>query len=316
MAAATRVCVVSTSHDFGGAEIYLARVVGGLRERFDFTALVPDLAERETVDGLREAGANVERVPGLSRLPSRRGASGMFRALGRLRPDLLHVNLTDQRDGGVPLLAARLRRVPTVATLNLVLPSTGMLKERIGRNVLRRADALIAVSSAVGDYLRTLGLDARVVRQGLAAPDTNPSARAALGLSPGEIVVGGVGRLHHQKGWDVLCAAAERVHLAHPKVRFIVIGDGPDEELIRTAAACRHVEFIGPRADASSLMGAFDLLAVPSRYEAFGLVALEAMLSGVPVVAARVGTWQRWSARPACSSHPRALRISQTPLPS
>jgi glycosyltransferase involved in cell wall biosynthesis len=49
------------------------------------------------------------------------------------------------------------------------------------------------------------------------------------------------------------------------------------------------VDFVGYRDDAPSILPAFDVLAVPSRFEGFGLVAVEAMLAGVPVVASRVG---------------------------
>jgi len=285
----SRVCVVSTSVAFGGAEAYLARIVAGLREEFEFAAVVPDEAATQTVELLTSAGAAIERVHGLRRLPSPRGIRSMTSALRRLRPDLMHVNLTDQRDGGSPLVASRIRRIPSVATLNLVIPAKTTFKERLGSAVLRRADAVIAVSNAVGDYVRGLGVEPRVVRQGLGAPTRNPDPRRALGISSDQLVVGGVGRLHHQKGWDVLCAAAERVHRVRSDVRFMVIGEGPGGDTLRASPGCGHVEFMGPRADAASLVGAFDLLAVPSRYEAFGLVALEAMLSGVPVIASRTG---------------------------
>lgn len=281
-----RVCVVSTSVEFGGAEAYLARLVAGLRDEIDFVALLPVDADARTVAKLDRAGACVELVAGLQRLPSRRGLAGTVRALGRLRPGLVHVNLTDQRDGAIPLLASRLRRLASIATLNLVIPQRDGLRERYGRAVLGQARAVIAVSNAVASYVRSLGLEPRIVRQGLTAPVLRPDARDALGLPADATVVGGIGRLHHQKGWDVLCDATERVRRAFPDARFVVVGDGPERESLAARGA---IELVGHRDDAASLVGAFDVLAVPSRYEAFGLVALEAMLSGVPVVATHVG---------------------------
>ncbi|MGI9659140.1 MAG: glycosyltransferase family 4 protein, partial [Gaiellaceae bacterium] len=274
---------------FGGAEAYLARIVEGLRDEFDFTALVPDGADEQTLARLADAGASIEPVPGLARLPTRRGLTGLVKSFGRLHPGVVHVNLTDQRDGASALFAARLRRLPSVATLNLVVPAHDRLKERVSRTVLRRADALIAVSGAVGEYASRLGIEPRVVRHGLPVPAESNDVRAKLGLAAEQVVVGGVGRLDHQKGWDLLCAAAARVHDTRPDVRFMVIGDGPERENLGRDPQSHHVEFVGARDDAASLMAAFDVLAIPSRYEAFGLVAVEAMLSGVPVVAAAAG---------------------------
>ena len=281
--------VVSTSVSFGGAEAYIARIVAGLSDDLEFVALVPDAAHAQTIARLSDAGAAIERVPGLARLPTRRGLRGLFKAFGRVRPGLVHANLTDQRDGASALLAARARRLPSVATLNLVLPSQDGIKERLSGALLRRADALIAVSNAVGEYMSGHGMEARVVRHGLPVPRASVDVRSELGLEAEQVVVGGVGRLDHQKGWDLLCIAAARVHDKRPDVRFMVIGEGPERDRLRRGPQSQHVEFVGARDDAASLMSAFDVLAIPSRYEAFGLVAVEAMLSGVPVVAAAAG---------------------------
>lgn len=289
MTGTRHVCVVSTSSSFGGAESYLGRVVAGLASDYEFSALVPRDADPQTVSLLNESGAAVEGVRGLRRLPSTRGLWSMIEALGRIRPSLLHLNLTDQRDGVSPLIAARVRGVPVVATLNLVLPSGPGIREACSRLALGGSDAVIAVSNAVGEYLRGCGVDPRVVRQGLAKPMLAADARQSLGLAAGDIVVGGVGRLHAQKGWDILCEAARVIRRTRSDIRFVVVGDGPEEQALREAAACGHVEFVGSRKEANTLMGAFDVLVVPSRYEAFGLVALEAMLSGVPVIASQAG---------------------------
>jgi glycosyltransferase involved in cell wall biosynthesis len=288
MAERHRACVVSTSSSVGGAEAYLARVVRGLGNDYDFTALVPPSCHAETQHVLREAGARLEFVDGLERLPTPRGINGVRRALARLRPSIVHANLTDQRDGATALIAAQVSHIPAIATLNLVLPTRKPVKEAFSRAVLRRANVVVAVSFAVGDYLHELGIDNRVVRYGISAPELDPAARSTLGIGPEEIVVGGIGRLDRQKGWDVLCEAALDVRALRPDVRFLVIGEGPEGESLRLPSG-NAVEFVGYHANASSLVAAFDVLVVPSRYEAFGLVALEAMLGGVPVVAARTG---------------------------
>jgi glycosyltransferase involved in cell wall biosynthesis len=77
----------------------------------------------------------------------------------------------------------------------------------------------------------------------------------------------------------------------HPTARLILAGDGPDRPALGSLArslGLRRVMFLGWRNDAADILADMDLLAVPSRWEGFGLVALEAMALGKPVVASRV----------------------------
>ena len=121
-------------------------------------------------------------------------------------------------------------------------------------------------------------------------------ARRRLGLAPDEPVVLYVGRIEPLKGIDILLRAA-----AETEARFrllVVGGDGKDER--RKAELRRLADELGiggrvvfqdavPHAELPFYYNAADICAVPSYYESFGLVALEAMACGVPVVASRVG---------------------------
>ena len=100
-------------------------------------------------------------------------------------------------------------------------------------------------------------------------------------------VVGGIGRLTAQKGWDVLARAAPRVREHVPGAAFVVIGEGPERAALERLAG-GSVCFAGARDDAAALLSAFDVLAVPSRYEGLPLAPIEAMHAGIPVVAADV----------------------------
>jgi glycosyltransferase involved in cell wall biosynthesis len=106
-------------------------------------------------------------------------------------------------------------------------------------------------------------------------------------------VLGFVGRLVDQKGCDVLMRAMPRVLARHPEVRLHIVGDGPErlrlEELARQLGVQRATDFIGYRPTSAALMRDFDAVVVPSRYEPFGIVAVEAMASGRAVVASAVG---------------------------
>src|SRR5204862_2099610 len=206
-----------------------------------------------------------------------------------LRRRVGHVSCTDQGGGLAPLLASRLLRRQVVATLLLISPGRARWREAISRRVLALADAVIAVSESVATYLRARGLASAVVHIGVDPPELRDDPRGELGLERDAFVVGGIGRLHEQKGWDVLCSAAQLVRQRIPDARFVVIGRGPEGPRLSKSPDCRGIEFVGYRDDAPSYLRAFDALAMPSRYEGFGMVAVEAMLAGVPVVASRVG---------------------------
>lgn len=283
-----RVALVSAAGEFAGAERYLVVLVEALAASADFTAIVPERAPAETERELGRAGARVERLDGLGRRPRPGIVLRLARLLHRLGPELVHVNLTDQGDGLPALLAARLAGVPAVATIHVVVPGRGPVREALSRRALAGCRALIGVSEATAAYAARNGLRVNVVRNGLPPPVAAENAREALSAEPG-FLVGGVGRLSRQKGWDVLCEAAGLVRAGRPDVHFVVVGEGEEAAALAAEPACRDVRFLGYRRGASSLLAGLDLLAMPSRFEGLPLVAIEAMHLGVPVVATEVG---------------------------
>jgi 2-deoxystreptamine N-acetyl-D-glucosaminyltransferase/2-deoxystreptamine glucosyltransferase len=106
----------------------------------------------------------------------------------------------------------------------------------------------------------------------------------------GEVVVGFLGRLVPQKGLNYLVEAAKIVLERREGVRFLIAGDGPLRQQVERMAATlpggpRRWSFAGARADVDSFMREIDMLVVPSEWEAFGIVAIEAQASRKPVVA-------------------------------
>jgi L-malate glycosyltransferase len=102
-----------------------------------------------------------------------------------------------------------------------------------------------------------------------------------------------VANLRAEKSHETLIAAAEMVVRDFPDVEFQIVGDGPRrtelEALVRSRRLEDAVHFLGHREDVSRLLADADIFALPSRSEAFPNSAIEAMASGLPVVASRVG---------------------------
>lgn len=105
-------------------------------------------------------------------------------------------------------------------------------------------------------------------------------------------VIGSVGRLTRQKGYEVLLAAAPRVLDRFSNVCFVIVGGGELADALaaqaRALGIANHVYFTGVRDDIEAILPAFDLFVSSSLWEGLPTVVLEAMASGIPVAATRV----------------------------
>lgn len=126
-----------------------------------------------------------------------------------------------------------------------------------------------------------------------ATPAERREARAELGFAEGDRVVATVARLDRVKGVDLLARAWPAVVARVPEARLLLVGYGDllDEirSLLDAADVLDTVTFAGYRQDVWHVLHAVDVLALPSRSEGMPLAALEALASGVPVVARAVG---------------------------
>jgi glycosyltransferase involved in cell wall biosynthesis len=283
-----RIALVSDAIGFGGAEVYLATLVAALAHEHDFVAILGERTGVEAARRLAAAGAQVTRVPGLGRVPRPAALRRLAATLRAADPAIVHANATDQGDGLSAMLAAAALRRPCAVTVHLAVEGRPTHHEALSGWALRRADAVIAVSEAVAAHVAQLGVYPTVVRNGLPAPHPSAAPRAALGIDDDAVLIGGIGRLSEQKGWDVLCRACAALRAQCPAAVVAIIGDGPQRATLEALADAHGVRLLGARPDAASLLGAFDVLAAPSRFEGLPLVAIEALHAGVPIVASDV----------------------------
>jgi glycosyltransferase involved in cell wall biosynthesis len=119
--------------------------------------------------------------------------------------------------------------------------------------------------------------------------------KARYGIAPLDPTIFAAGRINIQKGMDLLVEAVPMVLGYFPSAKFIISGDGPDKDAVVNRAnelgVSHAIRFLGTlsRREYSELMRSVDILALPSRNEPFGIVALEAWSAGKPVVATTAG---------------------------
>jgi mannosyltransferase len=168
--------------------------------------------------------------------------------------------------------------------------------------LIRRMDAVIATSGRTAAYL---DVPNTVILHGIDTKRFQPpfdktEAKKALGLDPAKKFVGCFGRVRHQKGTDLFVDSMIALLPCRPDWGAIVAGraTGPHlvfeselKERVARAGLADRILFVGEHTNIPDWYRALDLFIAPQRWEGFGLTPLEAMATGVPVVATDVGAF-------------------------
>lgn len=221
-------------------------------------------------------------------------------SLRRLTADADLIHAHGLRAATVAALANIGRRTPLVVTLhNAVSTDSAPLRmayAAIERFVGRSADVVLGASADLVDRSREVGArDVRFAPVGappLVAPLRSRSeVRAELKVADEIPMLLCVGRLHQQKGYDVLVPASVRWSSRSIKPVVLIAGDGPLRGELQNSidALGAPIRLLGRRSDIAELMQAADLVLLPSRWEARSLVAQEAMRAGRPLVTTTPG---------------------------
>jgi glycosyltransferase involved in cell wall biosynthesis len=280
----------------GGAEQHLLALLPALREQgIDARFLSLDAGEdaERFHRALDDRDVPWRRVRSGSDV-SPRLAADVIRAARAESPDLLHTHMVHADVYGST--AAHLLRIPFVSTRHnddryLLGPF-----RHVDRAFMHGVRRIVAISDAVRAFHIRAGLDPEklvTVHYGLDNAPAVPSETTpeAAGI-PGDVpLVLAIGRLIEQKDHATLLEAFARVHRTHPDARLAILGWGPLEtqtkELVHRLGL-DDVALVLGRVEPCDWLARADVFAHTSRWEGFGIVLLEAMLSGLPVVAARV----------------------------
>lgn len=224
------------------------------------------------------------------------------RDLEKFAPNVMHVASPDfaghravtwARERGLPILASvhtRFETYPRYYNMAFLEP----VAEAILRRFYNRCDALVAPSQSMAEVLREQGMgeDISLWERGVDRTIFDPSRRddswrRSHGIADDEVAIGYLGRLVMEKGLDVFAATVAELRERGVPHKVLVIGEGPAREWFSERVP--GAVFVGfQRGELlARAVASMDVLLNPSVTETFGNVTLEAMASGVPVVAAR-----------------------------
>ncbi|GAB6967764.1 glycosyltransferase [Komagataeibacter kakiaceti JCM 25156] len=266
-----RVLHVMAARGNGGAELYSTDVMLSLHEAgLEQVVVMHPAAPR--VAAMRGAGMTVETAP--LRIPLRPVARHALRRLiGRVRPDLIH---------------CWLRRAAELVPAGTGVPVIGWFGNYKDLRPFAHCDYLVGCTADMARSMRERGAPADRVAYIPTFPSVQPEppvARQALDTPADAPVLLVLSRLHPAKGLETLLDAMALL----PGCHVWLAGEGALREPLMAQAArlglAGRVHFLGWRSDRGALLAAADLCVLPSRYEPFGTVILDAWSTDVPLVA-------------------------------
>lgn len=301
-----RIAVVTETYppEINGVATSAAQFVEGLRRLGHQIHLVRPRQGRGDAPGsdagLSEAltrGLAIPRYPDLKMgLPAKR----VLRRLWSLhRPDVVHV-VTEGPLGWSALQAAKVMGIPVVSDFRtnfhaysrhygigwLKKPILGYLRKFHNRTLCTLVPTEAMRSTLADAGFRNVEVIARGVDTQVFDPARrSPSLRAAWGATAETPVILHVGRLAPEKNLEALAVAFEAIRLEDPGARFVVVGDGPARTWLE--GRCPGMVFAGTRTgtDLAAHYASADIFLFPSLTETYGNVTVEAMASGLAVVA-------------------------------
>jgi len=309
----SRICV-------GGPALHSILLTAGLSKRagsaYETTLFGGGLEDGETSmdDFARAKGVQIEVVPSMRRpVRPRQDLEALWtvsRRIRQLRPDIVHTHTA--KAGTIGRTAAALNRVPIVVHTFHGHVFDGYFSRRktqaflaVERALARSTDVILSLSKqqkndlvekyriAPAHKVRVVPLGLELDRFGAIDPRNRGALRAELGLSAEVPLILAVGRIVPIKRFDLLIAGFKQIVARGSKAHLAIAGDGAPEDkavLIREAAEIAdRVHFLGWRRDQEVLYTDADVLALTSDNEGTPVTVIEAIASGVPVVATKVG---------------------------
>ena len=295
----------------GGVAEYIRWLIYGMdRENFSFTVACLSekgrefAAELRQVDGVQAFHYEIDRY-NVDLVSDTRVGLQLMELIRSRHFDLIHAHAS--KPGFLARMAAIGSGVPVLYSPHCFAfhagasPWTNLITASLENFASHFTTRIITVAEGERELARKyhVGRDDQfaVIHTGIEPtpyrqPVNKSRLKESLGIPVSSPVIGSVGRLSEQKSPVDFVRFAETVHRSRPDAHFVWVGDGPLEEEVRTLSTslCLDsvIHWLGHRNDVPQLLQIFDCFVLPSRWEGFPLVILEAMASGVPVIATNI----------------------------
>ena len=254
--------------------------------------VINDVADKDLLTGIRQTKTELvelKRRPG-NPLNVISYVSKLRKILSEYRPDVVHVH--NSLSFLVGFFATRFKGISIVYTLHAPRLYSASFVDRVSKWLsIRGTNAFIAISDSVKNDFVNGDIDPEsisVVPNGVDLKEFTVSSR-----NNSIPMVVCVARLDHEiKGQDILIEALSIVKGRSILFACRLVGDGPSramlEKMVAELGLIEEVSFTGVRSDVAAQLSQADLFVLPSRYEGFGIVILEAMASGLPVIVSNI----------------------------
>ena len=288
-----RLLYLITEYDVGGAEKAMVRIISKLnRGKYDITVVALRKGSGNLMPELEQLGIRMETLEAKGKLDVLRIGFQLYRLIRNLQTGVLICPLFHPTIVG--RFVGKLARTPVIVNwelnenfggpLRILLSKvTTSLSDRIfcdSEKVKMELKRLIRPTSDMVEVLYTGGLD--LDQYGLREAGKQET-----------IKIGSVGRLVEQKGYPYLVEVARLVSERVSNVEFYIVGDGEEfnhlQNLIKKLDLSEKVKLLGFRSDIPSILSQWDIYVQPSLWEGLCITVVEAIASGLPVVATNVG---------------------------
>jgi len=294
--------------EFGGGERVFVQLVAGLRGQFDISLAATPGGKFE--DKIRELGIRF--------YPIQMGKRASFKPVFQIKNLILSLNIDFLHSQGARAdffsrIAGRLAGLSHIFC-TVAMPvdgfDVGPLRKAIYRFMDRISERYVERFIVVSDSLKRLMVEKRGIPNekvtriyngielgeympnGKGVRSQKSEVRREFGIAKDAPVIGAIGRMVWQKGFEYLIEAVPQTVSSIPESRFLIVGDGPlRKELVALSSELgvnEEVIFTGFRSDIRDILAAVDFLVVPSLLEGFPMITLEAMAMAKPIIATNI----------------------------
>lgn len=297
MSKTAKILYLITRPDLGGAQSHVRDLLQGFCEKYEVHLAIGK--EGALTEAVKTLPIKIHLLPSLARpinpLKDLQAVNQCQQLLKQLQPDLIHAH--SSKAGIVARIAGVIYNIPTIFTAHgwgfshgtpVVRRQIALITEKIGAKL---GDRVICVSESDRNLALNLGIgtpeELVTIRYGI---ENKPLPLANLSQDPPRLIM--VARFNEQKDQATLLQAIAKLKQKKLRFHLDLVGNGPSRETCESLAKhlqiSDYVSFLGDRLDVPDLLARSQIFILSTHYEGLPISILEAMRSGLPVVATEV----------------------------